>query len=99
MGQTPKKVRRDRKEEVYRTSKYEIEYEAIKETSEEEIDKGNTPNISLMCRILGVKRANYYKWLHHEKSDRDKVHNQQLFYHRDQEKHLDIAYIHCVVRI
>ena len=25
-----------------------------------------------MCRILGVKRANYYKWLHHEKSARDK---------------------------
>ena len=25
-----------------------------------------------MCRILGVKRANYYKWLHHEKSEIDK---------------------------
>ena len=25
-----------------------------------------------MCRILGVKRANYYKWLHHEKSVIDK---------------------------
>ena len=25
-----------------------------------------------MCRILGVKRANYYKWLHHEKSTIDK---------------------------
>ena len=25
-----------------------------------------------MCRILGVKRANYYKWLHHEKSAIDK---------------------------
>ena len=25
-----------------------------------------------MCRILGVKRANYYKWLHHEKSIVDK---------------------------
>ena len=44
----------------------------IKEMSEEEVDKGNTPNISLMCRILDVKRANYYKWLHHEKSIVDK---------------------------
>ena len=25
-----------------------------------------------MCRILGVKRSNYYKWLHHEKSIVDK---------------------------
>lgn len=25
-----------------------------------------------MCRILGVKRANYYKWLHHENSIIDK---------------------------
>ena len=25
-----------------------------------------------MCRILGVKRANYYKWQHHKKSVIDK---------------------------
>ena len=25
-----------------------------------------------MCRMLGIKRANYYKWLHHEKSITDK---------------------------
>lgn len=25
-----------------------------------------------MCRMLGVKRANYYKWFHHEKSIADK---------------------------
>ena len=25
-----------------------------------------------MCRILGVKRSNYYKWLHHKKSIVDK---------------------------
>lgn len=30
-----------------------------------------------MCKILGVKRANYYKWLHHEKSQRDKE-NEEL---------------------
>ncbi|WP_255351757.1 IS3 family transposase [Candidatus Stoquefichus sp. SB1] len=40
--------------------------------SEEATDKENTLNISLMCRILGVKRANYYKWLQHEKSAVDK---------------------------
>ena len=30
-----------------------------------------------MCKILGVKRANYYKWLHHEKSVRD-LENEEL---------------------
>ena len=30
-----------------------------------------------MCQILGVKRANYYKWLHHEKSQRD-LENEEL---------------------
>ena len=30
-----------------------------------------------MCQILGVKRANYYKWLHHEKSNRD-LENEKL---------------------
>ena len=30
------------------------------------------PNISQMCQCLGVKRANYYKWLHHERSQFDK---------------------------
>ena len=25
-----------------------------------------------MCQCLGVKRANYYKWLHHERSQFDK---------------------------
>ena len=30
-----------------------------------------------MCRILGIKRANYYKWLHHEKSQRD-IENEEL---------------------
>ncbi len=30
-----------------------------------------------MCSILGVKRANYYKWLHHEKSKYD-IENEEL---------------------
>lgn len=30
-----------------------------------------------MCKILEVKRSNYYKWLHHEKSQRDKE-NEEL---------------------
>ena len=30
-----------------------------------------------MCSILGVKRANYYKWLHHKKSQRD-IENEEL---------------------
>lgn len=30
-----------------------------------------------MCKILGVKRANYYKWLHHQKSQRD-LENEEL---------------------
>jgi len=30
-----------------------------------------------MCKILGVKRANYYKWTHHEKSIRD-LENEEL---------------------
>ena len=30
-----------------------------------------------MCKILGVKRANYYKWIHHEKSTRD-LENEKL---------------------
>ena len=50
-GKNVKKIGRDRKKAIYRESKYEEEYEAIKEISEEEVDKGNTPNISLMCRI------------------------------------------------
>ena len=25
-----------------------------------------------MCQCLGVKRANYYRWLHHERSEFDK---------------------------
>lgn len=30
-----------------------------------------------MCRILGVKRANYYKWLHHKKSITD-IENEEI---------------------
>lgn len=33
-----------------------------------------------MCRCLGVKRANYYKWLHHEKSEFDQRWDELLEY-------------------
>ncbi len=33
-----------------------------------------------MCRCLGVKRANYYKWLHHELSEFDRCWNQLIAY-------------------
>lgn len=72
-----KKSRRNRKKAIYRTSKYEIEYETIKEISEEEKEKRLKPNITKMCHILDVKHANYYKWLHHEKSSRD-LENKEL---------------------
>ncbi len=38
---------------------------------QEETEANRIPNICHMCSILGVKRANYYKWLKHEKSKRD----------------------------
>lgn len=43
-----------------------------------------------MCHILGVKRANYYKWLHHEKSSRD-LENEELAEHI---KKYDIMFDH-----
>lgn len=33
-----------------------------------------------MCKLLNVKRANYYKWLHHEKSEFDKKWDELLEY-------------------
>ena len=62
------------KEEI---KKYEAEYETIKEIEEKYRDSKNKPSIIDMCQILDVKRANYYKWLHHEKSNRD-LENEKL---------------------
>lgn len=51
---------------VIRQSKYEALYQAIKEIKEEEKEAGREVSISLLCRLAGANRANYYKWLKHE---------------------------------
>ncbi len=71
---------------VWRESRYEAEYESIKE-----IRKTNKYNLSLceMCKAAGIKRANYYKWLHREKNDHDLENEELLNIIREYEEESD----------
>ncbi|WP_138858676.1 MULTISPECIES: IS3 family transposase [Exiguobacterium] len=54
----PKKVRGDREEVVISQVRLQQRYIAIKELNEEE-----ALSIVLLCRVAGISRAAYYKWL------------------------------------
>ncbi|WP_214798981.1 IS3 family transposase [Exiguobacterium sp. s50] len=54
----PKKVRGDREEVVISQVRLQQRYTAIKELYEEE-----AISIVLLCRVAGISRAAYYKWL------------------------------------
>ena len=53
-----------------------------------------------MCRILGVKRSNYYKWLHHKKSIVDKENEEMADrINRDHHRHYSDKRIYKIMRI
>ena len=69
----PKVERHQTSKPTVRLGRYLETFQAIKDYADEHEDC----SINSLCRLLGVSRSGYYKWLNHEETDSEKT-NQTL---------------------